>query len=518
MEPDRRIRRIAIVGGGVAGWTTAAVLTRKLGSHCSIHIVEKPEPLVPGRAVASLPHLLELLRFLGVDQNDFIDKTQSTYSLGARFTDWSAIGESFWRPFGGFGALIERRPFHHYWHKARALGLKPKVELFSHEVSMALANRFIFPTNALGVAQNLRYALHVDAALLARYLRTVAERAGVIRLERNLVDATLRENGFIEELQFEDGGKLRADLFIDCTGARAALIGEKLGSAYEDWRRWLPCDRIVSAMGAAEAVRAPYVRVNGRAAGWSWRTSLQQCTSHGHVYASAHQSDDAAAAELRAAIGDGQAAEPIFEEFAPGVRRRLWDRNVVAVGASAGALDPVVPADLHLITNGVFSLLDHFPDGQFDPANMASYNEGLVEDFERIRDFTVLHYCLSRRDDSPFWKQCSAIALPDPLARRIEMYRATGRILQQGPELFGDLDWFWILEGMGVIPRDYDPLVDIIDFEQVKRVMVAVSQKVAADVGAAPSHDSFFAAANARLGQARKSAAPSPSVSGPPAN
>ncbi len=523
MEPDRRIRRIAIVGGGVAGWVSAVSLARRLGSHCSIHVVETPEPASTGRAEATLPHVLELLRFLGVDQNDFIDKTQATYSLGARFTDWAAPGESFWRPFGGFGALIERRPFHHFWHKARTQGLKPRAEFFSHEIAMALANRFIFPTNSLGVAQNLRYALHVDAALLARYLRTLAERAGVIRLERKLTDATLRENGFIEELQFEDGGKLRADLFIDCTGARAELIGKKLGSRYEDWRKWLPCDRIVSIAGAAEAVRPPYVRISARGAGWQWRTSLQQNTSHGQVYASSHQSDEEATSELRAVAGDALLGEPRVEKIAPGLRRKLWDKNVVAIGAAAGALDPVVPADLHIITNSVFSLLDHFPDSQFDPANIASYNAGLGADYELIRDFIVLHYVTSRRDDSPFWKQCAAITPPDVVQQRIEMYRATGRIMQERPELFGDLDWFWVLDGSGIVPRDYDPLVDTVDFEQVKRLMLAISQKVSADVGAAPSHDSFFAAANARLGQARKAAAatapaPNPPAQSPPAN
>lgn len=515
MEPDRRIRRIAIVGGGTAGWTAAAVLTRRLGSHCSIHVVETPEPVAPGRAEATLPTALELLRFLGIDQNDFIDKTQATYSLGTRFIDWSAVGESFWHPFGTFGALVERRPFFHFWHKARVLGLKPRIELFSHEVSMALANRFIFPTNSIGVAQNLRYALHVDAALLARYLRTVSERAGVIRLERKIVSSSRREDGCIEELQFEDGGKLRADLFIDASGARGTLIGEAPGSDFEDWRQWLPCDRIVSAPGALDAARPPYVRIHARAAGWQWRTALQQVTSYGQVYSSAHQPDEDAARELRAAAGEELLAEPRFEQLIAGRRRRIWDKNVVAIGASAAVLDPLVGADLHLITNGVFSLLDHFPDSQFDPANIASYNSGLGEDFERIRDFIVLHYVISRRDE-PFWKERAALTLPDSLAQRIDMYRATGRILQHRPELFGDLDWFWIFEGAGVTPRDYDPLVDTTDFEQVKRLMLAISQKVSADVAAAPSHDSFFAAANARLGQARKAVAAAPPAQPPP--
>jgi len=222
MNPDPRIRRIAIVGGGIAGWTAAATLSRKLGGHCSIHVVDTAETASPGLAVQTQPSMLDLLRFLGVEQNDFVDKTQATYCLGRRISDFSVPGQSFWHPFGGFGALIERRPFYHFWHKARMLGLKPRPELFSLETSMALANRFIFPTNSLGVAQHMRYALHFDVALAARYLRSIAERAGVIRLERKVVGAARREDGFLAELKFEDGGSLSADLFVDCSGARAA--------------------------------------------------------------------------------------------------------------------------------------------------------------------------------------------------------------------------------------------------------------------------------------------------------
>src|SRR6187399_624909 len=275
MEADRRIRRIAIVGGGIGGWAAAATLARKLGGQCSIHVIESAEPATAGLAEATHPTVLDLLRQIGVDQNDFVDKTQSTYSLGTRLVDWATPGQSSWHPFGAFGALIERRPFYHYWHKARVLGLKPRLELFSLETSMALANRFIFPTNTLGVAQHMRYALHVDGALAARYLRGVAERAGVIRLERKLVHAARGESGLLEELKFEDGGSLRADLFIDATGARAQLIGEILGTPFEAWNRWLPCDRMLAAAVALEDARTPAVSVTARASGWSWRMPLQ---------------------------------------------------------------------------------------------------------------------------------------------------------------------------------------------------------------------------------------------------
>jgi tryptophan 7-halogenase len=503
MNPDRRIRRIAIIGGGISGWLAAVTLSRRLGGNCSIHVVDGPEAPASGEALAILPPVLELLRFLGVDQNDFIDKTQSTYCLGSRFLDWPNPGNSFWHPFGAFGALLERRPFYHFWHKARATGMNPRPEFFSTEVAMAMTGRFIFPTNTLGVATHLRYSLHVDVALAARYLRTVAERAGVIRLERKLVDATRREDGAVEELQFEDGGKLRADLFVD-VDPRAELM-TLLGVGFESWRNFLPCDRILTMPQGLGDTRPPYMAVKAGTAGWQWRMPLQQIASAGLVYSSAHQSDEAAVQELGGGLQ--HLAEPRLRSFASGRRRSFWEKNVVAIGPAAGSLEPLAITDLQLSNSGLFGLLDHFPDTQFDPGNVASYNAAIGDEFERIRDYILLHYCATRREDTPFWQHFAGLTPPAELARRIETYRATGRVSIRGEEAFSDLDWFWILDGAGVIPRDYDPLVDTVDFEQVKRLMLAISQKVSADVSSAPTHDSFFAAANARIGSARKAAA-----------
>ena len=326
---------------------------------------------------ATQPSVLELLRQLGVDQNDFIDKTQSTYSLGTRFADWSVPGEASWHPHGAFGALIERRPFYHFWHKARALGLKPRLELFSLETAMALANRFIFPTNTLGVAQHMRYALHLDGALAARYLRGVAERAGVIRLERKVVSATRREDGLLEELKFEDGGSLRADLFIDASGARAQLIGEILETPFEDWKQWLPCDRLLAAPVALEDARTPYVRVNGARRGLAVAHAVAGGAGVGQVWSSAHQDDEAARQELGCAAGT-LLAEPRWCRSRTAVAgvsgTRTWSRWAHA----AGCLEPLAATDLHLLSSALFNLLDHFPDRQFDPAVIASYNAAIV--------------------------------------------------------------------------------------------------------------------------------------------
>ncbi len=502
MSADRRIRRIAIVGGGTAGWIAAVTLARKLAGQCSIHVIESPQIGTVGVGEATIPPILDFLRFVGIDQNDFVDKTNATYKLGILFKDWLKPGHSYIHPFGGFGAPIERRPFYHYWHKAVAQGLGPKASFFSHEIALAEAGRFIFPTNAMGVAQNVRYALHFDAVLVARYLRMVAERAGVIRLERKIVNASRREDGMVDELTFEDGGKLRADLYIDCSGFGGVLIEGALQTGYEDWTHYLPCDRAVAMPTPIEGPRPPYTRAMARGAGWQWRIPLQERVGNGYVYSSAHTTDEQALADLLEVTGQQPLAEPRVLRFTTGRRKKFWNHNVVALGLSSGFLEPLESTSIHMVCSGIYNLLEHFPDQSFDPATIASYNTLLSDEAERVRDFIVLHYCLTQRDDTSFWNYCRTMPIPDSLAERIELYRGTGRVFQRRYELFVDLSWFWILEGMGVVPRGYDPLVDSVDFEQVKRMMVATHQKVVTDVNAAPSHDSFFVAANARVASA----------------
>jgi tryptophan halogenase len=498
MESDRRIRRIAILGGGTAAWMSAVFMARKLGTQCSIQVVDIPEAPIIGDGEGVLPPFLDFLRFVGIDQNDFIDKTQATYSLGARYFDWREAGQSFWHPYGAFGPGIERRPFYHFWHKARAQGLNPRPEYFSLEIAMAEAGRFIFPTNALGVAQGLRYGLHCDTTLATRYFRGTAERLGVARIDRRLTGATRRDDGGIAELQFEDGAPLAADLYLDCT-SDGRLIGTELGVPFVDWSQLLPCDRSVSVASAIDAPRAANVLVTARTAGWQRRVSLQHLVANSYCYSSAHVSDEVARQDLLASVGEAL-GEPQVQQRKSGVRTESWKTNVVAIGPAAGSLDALASTTNQLVLYALFNLLDRFPDSSFDAANTRAFNEQVGHEHERMRDFALAHYVLSAREDSDFWQSRRALPLPASLAERLALYRGTGRVNQQRHETFTDLDWFYVLDGMGIVPRDYDPLVDFVDFEQVKRVMIACHQKVMSDTGAAPTHDSFFAAANAKLG------------------
>jgi len=493
MQSDRRIKRIAIIGGGTAGWIAASALARKVGHQCAITLVESPDIPTVGVGEATIPGILDFLRLLEVDQQDFMKHTQSTIKLAIRFVDWHHLGHRYWHPFGPFGVFIDRLPFYHFWHKARAVGHEAELAHFNLEIAMAEQNKFIYPTNTLGIAKNLKYALHFDAGLVARYLRTYAERLGVVRMERNVVGATQREDGFIEEVVCKEGDKLQADLYIDCTGFRGLLIEGALKTGYVDWTRFIPNNRAVAMQVPNQIPRGPYTTATARPAGWQWKIPLQHRVGTGYVYASEHISDDAALNDLLAMPGNSKPlTEPRLIKFTTGHRRVFWNKNCLSLGLGSGFIEPLESTSIHLICSGVYNLFDHFPDSTFDPVNIADYNRQMIDEFERVRDFIMLHYCATARTDSEYWQRWQQIGLPDSLAERLDLYRHTGRIFPRRHEVFVELSWFFVMEGMGLRPQCYDPLTDASDWEQVKQAMLAMRQRIAADVTAAPTHDSFF--------------------------
>ena len=493
MSRDPCIRRIAIVGGGTAGWTAASILARTLPPSCHITVVESPEIGTVGVGEATIPPFIDLLRFLDINEADFVRDTRSTYKLGIQFRDWGRSGELYWHPFGTFGSIINRRPFFHYWHKARAAGLPLRFNDYSLCAALGEQGKFRFPDgNAQNAAAGLRYALHFDAVLVAKYLRGYSERRGVTRLERTVVQATQRPDGFLDELVFSDGSKLQADLYLDCSGFRGVLIEQTLKTGYLDWSALLPCDRAVAIPTESTHDRPPYTRAMARAAGWHWRIPLQHRVGNGYVYSSAHLSDERALDDLLGAVAEKPLAEPRVLRFLAGRRRLFWNRNCVALGLASGFLEPLESTSIQLVINGVFNLLDHFPDKSFAPTNIDSYNTELIEELERIRDFIVLHYWAARRDDGPFWSYFRSVRLPESLRRRIEHYTATGRVRVKPRELFTDLSWFYIFEGLGIQPASYDPLADAVPSEQLREILAGLARSTAAAASGARPHDSYF--------------------------
>jgi len=497
---DRRIRTIAIVGGGTAGWIAASLLARMAPEHgCKITVIESSQIGTVGVGEATIPPIIDLLRILGIDEADFIRHTQATFKLGIQFKDWSEVGSRYWHPFGTFGATLNRRPFHQFFLQARAAGESPKVEDYSVCAALGEAGRFHFPNGQSPNENNrgpagLRYALHFDAGLVAVYLRAYATRLGVTWLDRMIAQASLRADGAIDALQCTDGTRVQADLYLDCSGFRGLLIEEALHTGYLDWSDVLPCDRAVALQTRYAGAPPPYTLASARAAGWHWRIPLQRRAGNGYVYASAHISDQAALDDLVQAVGEAPITEPRFLKFVTGRRRLFWNRNCIALGLASGFLEPLESTSIQLVINGVLNLLDHFPDVDFDARNIDSYNRELIEEFEAVRDFLVLHYSETRRVDTPLWRQCAAIKIPDTLAERIELYRGTGRIRPRPRELFTDLSWFYVLDGMGVTPRAIDPLVAGALGTQARGMLAEMRAQVARDVRQAPPHADCFRA------------------------
>jgi tryptophan 7-halogenase len=503
---DRRITSIAIVGGGTAGWLAAGMLCRALpGLGIAITVIESAQIGTVGVGEATIPPIIDALRFLSIDEQDFIHHTQATYKLGIKFVDWKLPGHSYWHPFGTFGAPINRRPFYHCWQRARAAGLELNFNDFSQCAALGDAGKFRLPdSNPQGTAAGLRYALQFDATLVAKYLRSYAERLGAVRLERMVTGASRTAEGALDELKFADGSALKADLYIDCSGFRGVLIGEILGAGYEDWSHWLPCDRAVAFPTAPEGRRAPYTQSLARTAGWQWRIPLQHRTGNGYVYSSSYISDEEALQDLRDAVGVDSLAEPRFLRFVTGRRKLCWTRNCIALGLASGFLEPLESTSIHLVTSGLYRLLEHFPNRDFDQANIDSYNRESIAENEQVRDFILMHYHLTQREDSELWRYCRAMSIPDSLHQRVELYRRTGRIPARLGELFTDLSWFYIFDGLGVRPATYDPLMDAISEGKLREILRSLATATATTTRAAPAHDSYFASGGAGLARTAK--------------
>jgi tryptophan halogenase len=490
----RPIQSIAIVGGGTAGWIAAAILARAFpGTGLRVTLMETPDIAAVGVGEATIPPILDLLRFLSINEADFVKNTQATFKLGIRFEGWNGPGHVYWHPFGSFGVPVNRRPFHHVFLKARAAGLAPRVEALSLGAALGEASRFRYPEPGGNAAvSGLKYALHFDAGLVAKYFSAYAQALGVARLERKVVAAPLDERGLVDRLVFDGGGELKADLYIDCSGFRGLLIEQALKAGYEDWSRYLPCDRAVAVATEASAPRPPFTRAVARSAGWRWSIPLQRRTGNGYVYAGSHVSDDAALADLTAETGGRFAGEPRWLRFTTGRRRVFWKGNCIAAGLASGFVEPLESTGIHLAVSAIYNLLDHFPDTAFEPRNIAAYNREIAAEFEHVRDFVVLHYALTQRTDTAFWRDCRHMELPDSLKERCDDYVTSGRIPTRSGELFTDLSWFHVFEGMGLMPQRYDPLMDVLSRDTVRDILGRIAAEVDGAVRTARAHDGFF--------------------------
>ncbi|MDR6129027.1 tryptophan halogenase [Sphingomonas sp. SORGH_AS802] len=494
---QRPIRSIAIIGGGSAGWMAAAAISKMFGRGIAVTLVESEEIGLIGVGEATVPHLSAFNRLLEIDEAEFVRQTRGSFKLGIQFDDWGRIGDRYVHGFGTIGRDLGMLPFHQYWLKARALGRAGEIGRYSLNTVAAPLDRFMAPPRDAppnSPLAEIAYAYHFDAVLYARFLRGRAEAQGVRRIEGKVV-AVHREpqRGFVDSVEMESGDRVRADLFLDCTDFRALLIGDALGVGFDDWTHWLPCDRALAVPCAKVGPPAPYTRATAREAGWQWRIPLQHRTGNGHVYSSAFTSDDRAADLLLANLDGQPLADPKPLRFTSGKRRKLWDRNVVALGLAGGFLEPLESTAIYLVQAGINRLMQLFPQADCAEALQTAYNGQSAFEYERIRDFLILHYHVTSRDDSPFWNHLRTMAIPDSLRETIDLFAENGQFFRNGSEMFALTSWVQVMLGQGLIPRGHHPAVDWVAPADLHALVDHVEKVIASNVALMPAHDQFIA-------------------------
>ncbi len=486
------VKRVLVVGGGTAGWMTAAALAHKFaGTPIAIDLVESAEIGTVGVGEATVPHIRHYNATLGLDEADFLARTKGTFKLGIEFVDWGRTGDSYIHPFGAFGAEIDGVPFHHQW--LRTDGAAGAFEDYSLPIQAARRGRFQHPSaDPASLLGSFNYAYQFDAGLYARYLRDYAEARGVTRREGKVVDVALDgESGRVRSVTLEGGAVLEADLFVDCSGFRGLLIEQALHTGYEEWTHWLPCDRAIAIPCPNVGPIPPLTRSTAQKSGWIWRIPLQHRAGNGHVYASGFVSDDEALETLLGQLAAPPLADPNKLRFVTGKRKRQWVGNVVAIGLSSGFLEPLESTSIHLIQLAIGRLLDLFPTHDWDPLDAREFNRLMALEYERVRDFLILHYHATERTDSDFWNHCRTMRLPDSLEHKLALFRERGVVVNYRDGMFLEPSWLAVYLGQRVLPARPDPRAE--GGEAVLRRMAAMRERYAQEAEAMPAHEDLLA-------------------------
>ena len=492
MAQDRT--RIVVVGGGTAGWMTAAALVKLLPKHADVHVVESEEIGIVGVGEATLPHIRAFIQRLGLDEAEFMARTNATFKLGIEFRNWGRIGDSYIHPFGAFGADVGDVGFHQYWARMRAEA--GPIEDYSLPIVAARAARFQHPAeDPRSLLATFGYAYQFDATRFAPWLRTVAESAGGRRTEGRVVEVEHDpQTGDVTRLKLADGQLIDGDLFIDCSGFRSLLVGQAMREPFQDWSHWLPCDR-AQAMPTEHVAGPlkPYTSAIAMTSGWRWQIPLQHRVGNGYVYSSRFISDDAARDELTGAVEGVPIAEPRQLRFQAGRRERSWVGNCIAVGLSGGFLEPLESTSIYLIQLAITTLVEMFPERAIDPVDRDEFNRVVDLEYDRIRDFLILHYHATTRDDSPFWNYVRTMPIPDSLAEKIELFRARGRVIKYRQGVFLEPSWLAVYLGQGIVPDGHDQRADAVPAPALTRAFGQLRAETDAAVASMSEHRDFLA-------------------------
>ncbi len=497
---EHTIQNIVIVGGGTAGWMAAAAMSRFMNNGMTrITLVESEEIGTVGVGEATIPPLITFNRMLGINEDEFVRATNGTYKLGIEFVNWGAVGERYFHPFGQHGEDLSGVHFHQLYLRERKRRTMQDISAWSVSAVAASMGRFARPpANAGFPLKDLYYAFQFDASLYAKYLRSYAERGGVRRIEGKVVDTRLRgSDGYVESVTLDNGQTIEGDLFIDCSGFRGLLIEGALETGYEDWTNWLPADRAIAVPSQLTGPPEPITRATAHAACWQWRIPLQHRMGNGVVYSSQFLSDEDAEQVLLSNLEGAPLADPRKLRFTTGRRKLSWNKNVIAMGLSSGFVEPLESTSIHMVQSAIAKLVALFPDKRFNPVERDEFNNQMRDLYEDVRDFIVLHYKATKRDDSDFWNHCRTMAIPDSLQRKIDLFRAKGRLFREGRDLFGTTSYVAVMLGQHIVPEEYEPAVDALDEARVAQAIEDMRLAYLRAVEQLPSHSEFLGLAAA---------------------
>ncbi|MEM9963831.1 MAG: tryptophan halogenase family protein [Asticcacaulis sp.] len=500
---ENRIQSIIIIGGGTAGWMTAAALSKILGKdYADIRLVESEQIATVGVGEATIPQLNVFNRLLGLDENDFVRQTNGSFKLGIEFVDWARKGDRYFHPFGPYGVDMRGVSFHAYWQKLQTLGVVDSISDYNLMSVAARENRFMRADRSAknSPIANISYAFHFDASLYAKFLRRFSEAHGVTRVEGKVVDVEQNpENGFVTAIKLENGERLEAELFIDCSGFRGVLIEQVLKTGYNDWSKYLPNNRAWATQceyhrdeNGKTVGFTPFTRATAREAGWQWRIPLQHRIGTGYVFSNNFVDEEKARDTLLQNLDGKYIQEPHLIKFVGGHRKKFWNKNVVAIGLAAGFMEPLESTSIFLIQSGIAKLLQLFPDKDFEPADRDRFNTLSTNEYEYIRDFLVLHFNATERDDTPYWDYCRNIPLPDRLKEKYEVFQSRGRIFREDLELFNDTSWFAVMTGQRMQSRSYDPVVEMLTDEELKARLHDIKDVIYRSSQVMPSQAEFI--------------------------
>jgi tryptophan halogenase len=502
MEPGDKFR-VVILGGGTAGWMTAAALVRRLPRDLySVVLIESDEIGIVGVGEATLPHIKQFNDMLGLDEAEFMRATRATFKLGIEFCNWDRPGDRYIHPFGAFGEPWGGVQFQHHWLRLRDYGRETApFQSYSMAVAAARANAFALPDEDPGsIRSTYSYAYHFDSGLYAPYLRDWSTARGAVRVEGRMAAVERdAETGAILALSMQSGEQIGGDFFVDCSGFRSLLLGSELGVGWEDWQHWLPCDRALAVPcdHGQDGTLTPYTRSTARLGGWQWRIPLQHRIGNGYIFSSAFMSQDEARETLLANLDGAPQAEPRLLRFVPGRRTSAWAGNCVAVGLASGFLEPLESTSIFLIQAAVIDLIDLMPsstkDRPIDPRLADEFNRLTTMHYERIRDFLILHYVANRREGEPLWDYLRAMPLPDSLAHKMALFRARATAPEYQFGLFSRDSWLSVLFGQGLSPEAHDPLADTFDLDLIDSRCADFKSRIDAAVAAMPSQRQFIA-------------------------